>query len=70
MQALGTLTTITRHLCLRGRLLVSVQVMGYTPIGESARDLWLERSYFVGGFLGAVAYGAQYLPILKSVSIH
>ena len=32
-------------------------IMSYAPAGESSQDLWLERSYFVGGFLAAVAYG-------------
>ncbi|KAJ3476308.1 hypothetical protein NLI96_g11250 [Meripilus lineatus] len=31
--------------------------MSYAPPGETAAELWLERSYFVGGFLAAVAYG-------------
>ena len=34
--------------------------MPYAPAGESSSDIWLERSYFVGGFLAAVAYGASF----------
>ncbi len=29
----------------------------YAPPGESASDLWLERSNLVGAVLGGVAYG-------------
>lgn len=34
----------------------------YAPPGESASDLWLERSNFAGVFVGGVAYGNTCLP--------
>lgn len=30
----------------------------FSPAGESAADLWLERSNLVGAVLGGVAYGS------------
>lgn len=42
--------------------------MSYAPLGESSSDLWLERSYFVGGLLAAVAYGTPFPFILQLVN--
>ena len=52
--------------CSQQLPLRSTLTMSYAPAGESSSDLWLERSYFVGGLLAAVAYGTSF-PFLLSV---
>lgn len=44
--------------------------MSFAPPGESANDLWLERSNLDGAVLGGVAYGMAFSCLQRPLPSH